>query len=68
MEKLYIKQLDQEREVFSERLALRLTPAMKNELERIAAETNRTSQDIIRIALAWTLERIEIVFEEIEQE
>lgn len=67
MDKLYIKQLNEDSEVFSERLALRLTPAMKKDLENIAKETNRMVPDVVRIALTWALERIEIVFEETEE-
>ncbi|MCM1556792.1 MAG: hypothetical protein NC087_04580 [Anaeroplasma bactoclasticum] len=68
MEKLIIKQLDPKCEVYSERIATRITPTMKEDLARVAAETNRTVDGIVRIALGWALERIEVACEEIEQE
>lgn len=68
MEKLIIKQLNQNSEVCSERLCLRLTPAMKADIDEIAAETNRPAPDVVRIALAWALERIEVAFEDEENQ
>lgn len=67
MEKLFIKQLNKENEVFAERISPRITPAMKQDITRIATETNRNENDVVRIALGWALERIEIVFEDVEK-
>lgn len=68
MDKLYIKALDLNTEVYSERLVTRITPSMKAKIEEISLQTNRNEADIVRLVLDWTLERVEIAFEELEIE
>lgn len=60
MEKFRIKKLNANKEVLSERLYIRVAPALMNELEEVAALTNRTVAEVGRMALEWALERIEI--------
>lgn len=64
MEKFRIKKLNANKEVLSERLYIRVAPALMNELEEVAALTNRTVAEVGRMALEWALERIEIEEEE----
>lgn len=60
MDKFRIKKLNANKEVLSEKLYIRVSPALMNEIEEIAQMTNRSVAEVGRMALEWALERIEI--------
>ncbi len=66
-EKLLITQLDEEKDVLSEHLSCRVSPMVRKQYEEIALATSRGLTDVVRIALVWALEHIEVVKEEIEE-
>ncbi len=66
-EKLLITQLDEEKDVLSEHLNCRVSPMVRRRYEEVALATNRILTDVVRIALVWALEHIEVVQEEIEE-